>query len=186
METTQELIRKELQKITQSELDIIQQLIAIEALKVKIIPGPYSWEKLDIENLANVNCFAYALNLADSKKYHKFVRADKEMEMNQYFASPNFINFLIQHEYLVLVEEPIEECVVIYYLSATPTHAALWKGNFDHLESCWGQLGKIFQHELWRVPINYGPTEQIKFYIRPSPINAEKYFIEYCNSLKFY
>lgn len=174
------MVRRQLEDVSENKLgqNLSQQIAALERLGVKVIPEPLNWKNKGLgQTTININCYAYALNLAASDYYCKFIYENYSEQPNL-FANSHFILYLINESLLQEVNEPSTDDIIIYFKNDKPTHAGIVSDNFDSIiKSKWGTFDGVFLHTKLHVPESYGSTLK---YFKPIVLaNAEKYFRNY-------
>lgn len=167
--------RQTLDKFLNNNITKSEKIRAIQKiLEIKKLP-----------NHPNCNCVAHALNFCQSEVYYKTAKyyLEKTGNRRSYFASPTFLNFLLQANALTYTRQPFNNSLIVYFDEKNdPIHAGIIKQQDSYtntliIESQWGTIGCI-EHKIWDIPASYG--NQVRFYNTLSLEIAEAYFKEFC------
>jgi hypothetical protein len=96
------------------------------------------------------NCVQHALHLIEDPEYVAIVNAAPA----DIFASPLFVQRLIEHGNLVDVGAPLQSALVVYFEGDAVMHIGRMLSEVC-VESKWG-TGHLYHHGIFEVPINYG------------------------------
>jgi hypothetical protein len=121
------------------------------------------------------NCFAYALDLADSERYRMIAK-----RFGWLYADTKFVMYLVSERHLRRIDlhESVDGDIVVYFDQASlAIHAGKTCGV--RIVSKWGS-GLLWEHPLWEVPESYGKTMQL--YKQTGTAAAESAFLRYVAS----
>lgn len=168
-------LRRRLQQIVDS-VPVSNQESAITALDSTC---PHSILRLKDAQVEKWNCFAFAFNLVTSRAYGKIAWADRRGRCNTFFASPRFVQFVIQKESVSEISEgETQPGDVVIYLDDDRAHKHAGKitPNHGRVKSKWG-VGLFWEHGLWEVPEKFGNT--LRFFRDIPEAKAEREFLEF-------
>jgi hypothetical protein len=156
------------------------KLNSIRALGVQAAAEPHHWKRLHwdpvLQGQLNINCFAYAVGLSESRHYSKAAIPHARWGRQRCYASSEFIEWLEKFQTYERKSARIGDVVIYYDSTGRPRHAGQVIGH-RRVRSKWGTLPALFEHELWQVPMNYGTL--IK-YVETVPLRtAEAAFVSY-------
>lgn len=169
--------REELESLTPGAWCNISRISNL-GIKVENVPSEWSRE-------ININCFAYALNLATSVAFQKYVKtAIDENRLDALSTNSDFVEYLIKKNLLKEITKKSDATkgdIVIYFdENGRIQHASVVEDiNQDMFCSRFGGvLGlTIFKHLSHNVLTSYGVGT--KFYHRLTTAEAERYFLNY-------
>lgn len=167
-------LRRRLQQIVDS-MPVFNQELAITELASTF---SHSLLRLRDAQAEKWNCFAFAFNLGTSRAYEQIAWADRR-GCNTFFASPRFVQFVIQKESVSEISEgEAQPGDVVIYLDDDRAHKHAGKitPNHGRVKSKWG-VGHFWEHGLWEVPEKYGNT--VRFFRDIPEATAEREFLEF-------
>lgn len=144
----------------------------IEKLNEKI---PHSIKVL--ESITNINlytCILFVFNIVNDEKYLSLAR----MCPQNIYASTEFIQFLINRNYVIELHQQSINCLIIYFENGKIKHIGRLINN-NLVISKWG-IGHLYQHPIFEVPSSYGT--KIKCYSNINRDEMMNYFVEYAKS----
>jgi cell wall-associated NlpC family hydrolase len=159
------------------------KLDSLKKLGLAVRPEPSHWRRLHRDPVSrgqlNINCFAYALGLCESRLYCDAARETARRRENRWYASAEFVKWLTEH--LCNERRSARPGDVALYAdqSGRPRHAGIVIER-NRTRSKWGTFPAIIEHDIWKVPMNYGTS--IGF-VRPASLRKlEDAFVEYWTS----
>lgn len=172
-------VRDTLERISKAAIRKPYKVARIAALGIRILPPPPAWRRRHRFTMWGrqlrlpINCFAYALDLHQSKLYRQTLAKELQQLQNERYASSVFMQWFLAA--YGRVKSPHSGDLVVYFdADLTPKHAGIFLGG-RVVCSKWGEFEPIFIHPLWHVPSSYGIT--VKFYQRVSRDRTEAAFI---------
>jgi hypothetical protein len=129
-------------------------------------------------------CFLYATGLLWSPKYIRIAGAAHAFRFGKhtpFFAGPIFIRQLLDSGVLapILSGNAREGDIVIYMDGVAPKHGGKI-ANEGLIRSKWGDGGRLFDHDLWDVPLDYG--EEVQYFRAITRADALGAFVTYVRS----
>lgn len=166
-------LRQDLEDILNSgllrdEQEKIQKVEEILKFKATPIPPEWHWQQGFFKK-GNVNCFAFALGLADFESYRAKIKQGSNDPHD--FASSLFVKYFLEHKGLTPVDYPEKNSLVVYYdQNESIRHVGIVEDTLSiTIRSKWGTFPVIFKHRLRDIPSSYGSI--VRFY---PPIDAEE------------
>jgi hypothetical protein len=117
-------------------------------------------------------CVMYALDVANDDEYVEVTMAAPREDI---FASPRFLDWLVQAGRLRRLRDPSPRALVIYRKRGQTKHIGVMLDN-SRVRSKWG-LGLLYEHGELEVPDSYGSTRH--YYGRLSRDEAMVHYKRY-------
>ncbi|MGZ5126401.1 MAG: hypothetical protein ACXWC1_26795 [Burkholderiales bacterium] len=152
-------LRSRLNQITQNgkpetHPEMIHELRRTHQHSIEITEGPAAYDRY--------TCVMHAFELVEDPEYIDIAQAAPA----DIFASPRFVDRLIERRDLVELPGPTQGALVVYLDNDAVRHIGRLLSD-SRVESKWG-IGLLYQHDLFEVPSSYGSV--VRFF---KPIDRE-------------
>ncbi len=146
-------LRARLREITENgapngHAQLIEQLRQAYVHSIEVVASPAP--------ISRYTCAVHALDLVEDEEYESIVMASPR----HVFASPGFVQRLIDRHALEQIGQPQAGRLVVYRSAGAVIHIGKMLSP-ERVESKWG-IGHLYRHGLLEVPLHYG--DEIEFF----------------------
>jgi hypothetical protein len=129
-------------------------------------------------------CFVHATGLLWSQKYLAIAGESAQFggPHAPFYASAAFVRYMIDGGALVEIApgDAHEGTIVVYFNCTMPKHAGRVSADRS-IRSKWGDGGRLFDHDLWDVPVIYG--DHVRYYRAITRTESLRTFLAYIRTL---